>query len=140
MEIYSAKVLTMRIRAHHLLCIQGFQGRGYSKDFIDNMRTVIKKIKLEPEIEIIDSGDVICSSCPHNENGRCQKKPNSVQRVKNMDLQVLKKIGLNKGAKVKTKNIFSLVNKKFKYISDTKEICDDCEWKGECFWIKIKRF
>ena len=27
----------IRIRAHHLLCMQGFQGYGYNKTFTENM-------------------------------------------------------------------------------------------------------
>ncbi len=34
----------INIRAHHLLCLQGFQGYGYSQDFVRNMAEIIKKI------------------------------------------------------------------------------------------------
>ncbi|PIU52192.1 DUF1284 domain-containing protein, partial [Candidatus Desantisbacteria bacterium CG07_land_8_20_14_0_80_39_15] len=33
----------MKIRAHHLLCVLGFQGLGYSPEFIKKM-TQVKRI------------------------------------------------------------------------------------------------
>ncbi|HII92208.1 MAG TPA: DUF1284 domain-containing protein, partial [Methanosarcina sp.] len=38
----------LKIRAHHLCCIQGFQGYGYSPVFVANMRAVISDIKAFP--------------------------------------------------------------------------------------------
>ena len=35
----------LSIRAHHFLCMQGFQGYGYSEDFIRNMAGIIEYIR-----------------------------------------------------------------------------------------------
>ena len=46
----SKKVLN--IRAHHFLCMQGFQGYGYSETFVMNMTKIIKAIKENTECHI----------------------------------------------------------------------------------------
>jgi len=125
----------LKIRAHHLLCIQGFQGYGYNKDFVKNMSEVIKKIDLNPEVEIITECDVICSCCPHNIGGVCQKDFNSAKKVKEMDMQVLRKLNLRSGARGRIKDFFSLANAKFKNSLDVQDICGDCEWRKKCLWF-----
>lgn len=58
----------IRIRAHHLLCIPGFQGYGYSSDFIIHMEKIISFLKSNPnaDLQIVDNTDELCSRCPHN--------------------------------------------------------------------------
>lgn len=127
----------MKIRAHHLLCMQGFQGYGYTQDFIDNMAGIIKNINSNPDlkIEITDECDAICSGCPHNVNGICHQEPDSPGKVRNLDLQVLQKLGLPRGSKVKAEDVFSLANTKIRNISDIQDICGRCEWKEKCLWF-----
>ncbi|MCK4859835.1 MAG: DUF1284 domain-containing protein [Candidatus Omnitrophica bacterium] len=131
----------MRLRAHHLLCLQGFQGYGYNPNFTNNLTKLIQEINSTPqlEIELIDEGDAVCFFCPYHKESLCQKTADSSRKVKDIDLKVLNKLGLSKGARVKQEDIFCFVNKKFRYISDVKDICTDCEWKEKCLWfIKLK--
>ncbi|MCD6490406.1 MAG: DUF1284 domain-containing protein [Thermodesulfobacterium sp.] len=125
----------LKIRAHHLLCIQGFQGYGYSKDFVKNMTEVIKNIDSNPEVEIIAECDIICSCCPHNVGGVCQKELNSAQKVKDMDIQVLRKLNLKDGTRGRAKDFLLLVNTKLKNSLDVQDICGKCEWRKKCLWF-----
>lgn len=128
-------VNTLKIRAHHLLCIQGFQGYGYSHNFVANMTEVIKKVTdTNLEVEIIAECDVICSCCPYNRKGMCQTY-DSAWKVKSMDVHVLEKLGLKEGTKGRIKDILYLVNTRLRNISDIQEICGDCDWKGKCLWF-----
>lgn len=126
-----------KIRAHHLLCVQGFHGYGYSRDFIDNMAKIIKNINSNPdlEIEIISECDFICQHCPHNVEGTCQKKPDSAQKIRDTDMYVLEKIDLKERTTGKARDIFSLINAKLRDSSDIQELCGDCGWKGKCLWF-----
>ncbi len=110
--------------------MQGFQGYGYGQDFVDNMAKIIKDMD-SSTLEIIAECDIICSHCPYNVIGACQKIPNSAQKVRDMDRSVLRKLGLKEGARGRAKDILSLVNKKLN-ISDIRDICRDCEWKEKC--------
>jgi hypothetical protein len=54
------------LRAHHLLCFLGFQGIGYTADFIRNFHKVKRLVEQNPdlEIEVVDTCDVVCISAP----------------------------------------------------------------------------
>ena len=117
--------------------MQGFQGYGYNQVFVNNMDKIIRNINSNPglEIEIITKCDVICACCPHNVKGICQKKPDSAQKVREMDLFVLRKLELKRGTKVRAKDTFALVNARLSNTSDIESICGDCEWKEKCLWL-----
>lgn len=131
----------LKIRAHHLLCMQGFQGYGYSEDFVDNMQQVIKHINSSPEqkIEIISDCDIICSKCPYNKKEVCTKNSDSAAKLKDMDMNVLKKLELKKSEKIKSKDILSLIKTKLKK-SDIENICKDCSWKDKCLLVSSPRW
>jgi len=124
----------LSIRAHHFLCMQGFQGHGYNGEFTENMRSVIFKINEgdETEAEVVSRCDVFCAACPHNEDGVCRKNPGA---ARNMDMAVLKKIGIEEG-KMRVDEVMRLVNAKMKSVSDVRDVCGACEWREECLWFK----
>ncbi|MBU0533850.1 MAG: DUF1284 domain-containing protein [Candidatus Omnitrophica bacterium] len=126
---------TIQIRAHHLLCIQGFQGHGYSADFVSNMTQVIKDLKYHNrEIEITSECDVICRNCPYNKKEVCIKNSDSAVKLNEMDTKVLRKLGLKKGIKVKFEDALSLIKKMFKK-PDIQDICKDCSWNDKCLLV-----
>ena len=56
----------IKLRPHHLLCTQGYSGKGYSKEFVENMTEIVKLIKNEKvQVQLIFSEDDICSKCPN---------------------------------------------------------------------------
>ena len=123
------EVPEIEIRGHHLLCIQGFQGYGYNKNFIMNMKEVVNKLKSAPELRIkmTDKCDDICAPCPHKVKDECSK-----EIVKSMDLQVLKDLGIKVGEKVKIKDIVAKIksnSQKFRMV------CKSCEWQKVCLFI-----
>jgi hypothetical protein len=127
---------SVQLRAHHLLCIQGFQGYGYSRDFTDNMARVTRCIKTNPDlpVEIVGSCDVICGACPHNREDMCVREEGSQQKVSNMDRQVLEKLGLREGETIRAGDISRLTGTKLQN-SDIEEICGGCDWKKTCLFF-----
>jgi len=128
----------MKIRAHHLLCIQGFQGYGYSKSFIGNMKDVIEMINANSKITIIDKCDVICSLCPYNIGNKCQKEGSSLN-IKRIDQFVLNILELNVNSRVESSSAISLVNLRFSKLSEIEEVCINCEWREKCFFFLSRR-
>lgn len=115
----------MKLRPHHLLCTQGYSGKGYSKDFVKNMDIITDEIRnnKNSKINLIFSTDDICKSCPEKlGTDLCS----SNEKVKTIDKKVV--------------NYFNLEEKEYnykkivKYIKDnmTEEIMDDicstCQW------------
>lgn len=64
-----------------------------------------------------------------------KKNPDSNQKIKDIDMYVLKKLGLKEGTKGKAKDILTLVNTRLWNVSDIQNICGDCEWKEQCLWF-----
>lgn len=53
----------MKLRAHHLICLLGFRGLGYSPEFVENMARIADQLRSFPHtvIEIVRRPDDICS-------------------------------------------------------------------------------
>ncbi|HDL15578.1 MAG TPA: DUF1284 domain-containing protein [Euryarchaeota archaeon] len=54
----------LKLRGHHLLCLNFFKGEGYNRNFVDNLRKVLDKAKRE-EFYIAIGSDDICIACSH---------------------------------------------------------------------------
>ncbi len=118
------------LRAHHLLCLLGFQGIGYTADFIKNFQKVKRLIEQHPdlEIEVVDTCDVICIACPNMHNGECFKSGIKHNRmVKDIDRRVMEKLGIKPGERFKAKDLYALVKEKIPP-GDINDICKGCEW------------
>lgn len=123
------------IRAHHLCCIQGFQGYGYSPAFVVNMRAVISDIEFFPSrhLKLITECDAICVSCPSKRECMIQESVPS-RRIRQMDLAVLEKLELEDGTIIKADEAFRLINSKLNKTSDIEEVCGTCKWRQKCLW------
>mgnify|MGYP003925695405 CR=1 FL=1 len=124
----------VKLRPHHLLCIEGFKGLGYSKDFVDNMKNVISDLLKSGKVSIIKGVDDICRKCPYLDGNACN---NTYGRsVNDMDEIVVNKLGLIENTiedyyKIKEK-IYNVFRKK----DDLYGICDKCSWKDVCDFYK----
>lgn len=127
---------SIRIRAHHLLCIQGFQGLGYSQDFVKKTQEIRKKIMFSPgtRVEICTGCDVLCLHCPHEKGGICEKEPSSASALKKMDEEVLRIGGIESGSIMVAEEALTHINRALAEVSEISRICGDCEWKKKCLW------
>lgn len=84
----------LRLRAHHLLCIERFQGKGYNSEFTESMAQLIQELQKNSMqmIELLNEGDMLCENCPNciNEN-KCKLGNNNVVQKNNLVLQYLKR-------------------------------------------------
>lgn len=115
----------MKLRPHHLMCTQGYSGKGYSKDFVENMNNItdILRNNKDVKINLVFFTDDICISCPEKlEEDLCS----SNNKIKSIDEKVVRYFNLEE----KEYNYKKIV----KYIKDnmTEEIMDDicstCQW------------
>ena len=119
------------LRAHHLLCIQGYKGKGYSLHFTDNMNKIVNELKDDMTIKVVTRTDDICAACPHNLiNGFCQ----SEEKVFVFDSKVLNELKLKEGRTYLYKDILNNIKENLthrKFVN----ICKNCEWfsYGYCF-------
>lgn len=128
----------LKIRPHHILCMRAYQGKGYSEEFNDNMKSVIKSINAynyfcettdlnkDNKVEITFNIDSICNKCPNNiDNNLCS----SQDKISALDLKVSKYFNIKEGI-YSYKDLEEII-----YNNITEEIFDDiCQ---NCEWYKI---
>jgi len=126
----------LRIRAHHLLCILGFRGLGYSEGFVSNMRRVVERLRSQPEaaLEIIDSEDCICTACPHNSSEGCVHDRNFDGRTRKRDAIVFRRLDMTPGAEITVGSVYDRIKEHFTPDVMREEVCPECEWErlGHC--------
>jgi len=118
----------MKLRPHHLLCTQGYSGKGYDEEFVKNMTAITTVLRTQPsaEVEIVFSSDDICAKCPKRRgDGVCE----SQDRVERFDRKVVEYFGIEEKSYV-YRDIVGEINARM-----TSEMMDDiC---GECSWYAI---
>lgn len=125
----------MKLRPHHILCIQKFIGKGYNEDFTLHMNAIVSKLIDNPKVQItITHGcDDICERCPNNINELCT----SFDKVAMMDASVLSTCNLNYGETVSWIELAYMARKSIFETNRFNEICMNVN--GLSF-VKKRRF
>jgi uncharacterized protein len=122
----------MKLRGHHLLCLYGFKGLGYSREFIDNLERILKILRSNSKelITLTDETDEICRACPYRKDNQCLNKK---IKPEDFDRKVLSKIGLNPGTHLEAERAFKLIKVNIKR-NDFLKWCSKCQWNilGYC--------
>ena len=115
----------LKIRTHHFLCMKAFIGRGYSKDFTENMINTINILKenKNQKIEVVVDLDKLCSKCPNNIKS---KICNTNESVIQMDKKVMDYFNIKTGI-YEYEEIINLI---YNNINEDiiKDICGNCSW------------
>lgn len=53
--------MTIRLRAHHLLCLLTFVGRGYTPAFTAHYRRIVARLNEGEAVELVEGPDDICT-------------------------------------------------------------------------------
>lgn len=118
----------MKLRGHHLICLQFFKGEGYSKDFVENTKRIVEDWG-ENDAEIVKGADDVCCFCPFLKNGRCNH-PKYKEEIEKTDELALRLLGLKTGDKVEKEDVKKQLPIMFK--EWRKKACFNCEWKKLC--------
>ena len=122
------------LRGHHLLCLKGFQGYGYSKDFTENMNEINSQRKSEyTTVKLTDSPDDICKACPNLNEGFCQTESENEKIIK-MDREVLKKFDTSK--EYEEIELFEEIDKIYNTKESVSKICFNCIWHDKCLFYQ----
>ncbi len=116
----------MNLRPHHALCIHFFEGKGYSENFVRNMKAVIAVLENSP-LTLSLSCDEICSACPHNVLGSCS----SADKVRGFDKAVLSLTGLHEGDTITWKELSSTVGDEILSKGRLHDVCGECQWYSD---------
>jgi hypothetical protein len=120
----------VRLRAHTLLCLQGFRGEGYNPEFVDNMGMIHKALTDRPEttVEVLDSPDAVCGACPHRRPIGCTlNSDRSEEEMRDQDHEVLRRLELKVGDRLRWQDILKRIRSAVSG-EDLPSICGSCRW------------
>lgn len=118
------------IRPHHMLCLQFFEGKGYSDGFVENMAKVKRTLEgTNPVVTIRKGTDDICAGCPKNKEGRCIHEDSVLEHDNRVYQQVIDKVGNRSD----WKTITEAVKKEIIASGKMKQVCGKCRWSQICF-------
>jgi len=120
----------IQLRGHHLFCLLGYRGMGYSKEYVENMTKLHQTLRNNPEtlVQLVEGPDNLCEKYPNSGEYHCKD-----QNIFVRDTTILEKLGLKLGETVKWFEIEERV-KNFVVPSDILVICETCNWRtyGVC--------
>lgn len=128
MGIEDQKEKKICIRPHHGLCLQFFEGKGYSEDFAVHMGHIKDALEKGKKIRITAGADDICAKCPNRRGNGCV----SDEKVEEYDSRVLKACGLKYGETLSWEELARRVGKKIISGVGREKICPDCQWSSIC--------
>jgi hypothetical protein len=120
----------IRLRGHTLLCLQGFRGEGYSRDFTDNLAAIHTSLSGNPDhpVELVEEPDAVCGACPHRAPAGCALNGNGSEAgMQAQDRAVLKRLGLSGGGVVRWRDVLERIRISITG-SDLPGICGQCRW------------
>jgi hypothetical protein len=121
--------MAIRLRGHHLLCLLGYRGMGYSADFCTNMTAIYEALRTKPdtEVDIVEGPDDICRAYPADQNNHCEGT------VFERDREVLAKLGLTPGDKISWRTLCGKIKEDIAP-EDIGHLCASCPWEpyGVC--------
>ncbi|MBY5933298.1 DUF1284 domain-containing protein [Tateyamaria omphalii] len=63
--------MTVRLRAHHLLCVLTYVGKGYNPDFVANLNRIAARLGNGEDVLIVEGPDDICAPLLEGGDGHC---------------------------------------------------------------------
>jgi uncharacterized protein len=115
-----------KLRGHHLFCLLGYKGMGYSQEYVKNMTVLHQSLRDEPEtwVQLIEGPDQLCEKYPNSGEYHCQDR-----HIDNRDRVILEKLGLKIGQILKWKDIEDAIRKNV-VPSDIEVVCKTCSWRS----------
>ena len=120
----------MKLRPHHLLCLQKYTGKGYDEAFTAHMNGLLGRLTAHPEeeVQLTEGADDLCAACPHNAGGRCD----SQEKVTRMDRGVLAAMDLSYGQRDSWGALARRAAERVLSTEEFERICADCQWIELC--------
>lgn len=118
-----------KLRPHHGLCIQFFEGKGYSDSFISNMNNMIDDLNDTTSILITMDMDYVCACCPNNNDQICKTQ----EKVLRFDEKVAELCRLKAGQCITYSEFRKIIIQNVILDDKMKTVCKECKWAAICF-------
>lgn len=115
-----------KLRGHHLFCLLGYRGMGYSQEYVENMTRMHQTLRDNPRtwIQLVKGPDHLCEKYPNSGEYHCEHDD-----IYERDAVILEKLGLNIGQILYWQDI-ELNIQKHALPSDIQTVCETCSWRS----------
>lgn len=115
-----------KLRGHHLFCLLGYRGMGYSPEYVENMTRLHQTLRETPKtlIQIVKGPDQLCEKYPNSGEYHCE---NDI--IYERDAAILEKMELKIGQILKWEDIEFRIRKHV-IPSDILLVCETCSWRS----------
>jgi hypothetical protein len=120
----------LTVRAHTLLCLQGFRGEGYSPAFVENMGAIHDRLSTDPQtlVRVVARPDEVCNACPHLHPDGCHLKgPGFEKAMRRQDQEVMLRLEISEGEVLPWGEILQRIAARIEGGS-LNTICGNCPW------------
>lgn len=116
----------IRLRGHHLLCLLGYRGMGYSEEYVENMTRVYVTLNRDGStvVELVEGPDDLCAKFPCSGDYHCQN-----ESVDARDKAVFRKLGLHVGDTLPGQGVLDRI-RAFTQPGDIATLCESCGWRS----------
>lgn len=118
------------IRAHMVLCLQGFRGEGYSVTFVSEMAGLLHQLAANPDqlVRLVTRPDRLCRACVNLRRGGCTLGgPEHEIHMHDQDVEVLRRLGLEEEGAYPWRVILERIGATVRG-ADLPGICTTCPW------------
>ncbi|GGA47201.1 DUF1284 domain-containing protein [Paenibacillus physcomitrellae] len=118
--------MEIRLRGHHLLCLAGYRGMGYSPDFTRNMTALYERLRNSPSslVTLVEGPDDLCRCYPEDKPNHCREG-----RVYDRDQAVLTRLGFTPGARIAWQEVMQRMQLSVTP-EDIPQLCTSCPWRS----------
>ncbi|WP_454683596.1 DUF1284 domain-containing protein [Ancylobacter moscoviensis] len=125
--------MTIRLRAHHLLCLLTFIGKGYTPAFTANYRRIVARLNAGEAVELVEGPDDICAPMLGEPGHHCRNTS-----VRERDMQALADVAALLGRPLAADESFTLDPARVAALRAAfaarviRTACQGCQWSGLC--------
>ena len=121
----------IELRPHHFLCTLGFEGKGYSDEFVQGYTAIAAQLRAPDGsgdailLKVAAATDSVCTPCPNRHGSRCA----SEDKIQELDRGHASVLGIQAGQKLTWGEAKHLIATK---MSDEhfERVCAPCSWKS----------
>ncbi|MGX5829120.1 DUF1284 domain-containing protein [Mesorhizobium sp. 43Arga] len=133
--------MTIRLRAHHLLCLLTYVGKGYSPAFTANYDAIAERLSRGEDILLVSGPDDVCAPLldglePHCLNESVVERDllaaHDVEDLLALPIQPGARLDLDAAILARMRQAFS--------VGGVRKACDGCEWNELCGVIAAEGF
>lgn len=120
----------IRLRGHHLVCLQFFNGAGYSPEFVEGLSRVLARAASGEPVLVVSGVDDVCAVCPFQIGNACAYYPGADADIRRMDDRALALLE----ARISDIVLWESIEARIPLIFSTwrEEFCRECDWRATC--------